>query len=70
MAVVISFQEFVRARRRQEQRACTERCIEILESTLRLALSRLDTAALEDRPLYARRIRQMSDLIEYAGRVL
>jgi hypothetical protein len=67
MAVVISFQEFVRARRRQQERACAERCIEILESTLRLALFRLDTAPSEERPVYARHIRQLSELLEYAG---
>ncbi len=70
MAIVISFQEFVRARRRQEERACAERCIAIIESTLRLALLRLDVAAPEDRPLYARRVRQLSELLEYAGQTL
>ena len=70
MAVVISFQEFVRARRRQEERACAERCMEILESTLRLAVLRLDTAPPEERPVYARRIRQLSELLEYAGQTL
>lgn len=70
MAVVIPFQAFVRARRQQQERAYTERCIEILESTLHLALFRLDTAAPEDRPVYARRIRQLSELLEYAVQTL
>ncbi len=66
MAVVIPFQEIVHARRRQQERACTERCIELIESTLRLALRMLDTAAPADRPLYARRVRQLGELLEYA----
>ncbi len=70
MAVVISFQDIVRARRRQQERAYTERCIEIIESTLHLALQMLDTAAPEDRPVYARRIRQLGELLEYAVRAL
>ncbi|MBP1684362.1 MAG: hypothetical protein H6Q33_505 [Deltaproteobacteria bacterium] len=70
MAVVISFQEFARARRRQEERACAARCVEILESSLCLALFRLDTAPPEDRPLYAKRVRQLSELLEYAGQTL
>lgn len=70
MAVVISFQEFARARRRQEERACAARCVEIIESTLCLALSRLDTAVPEDRPFHARRVRQLTELLEYAGQTL
>jgi len=70
MAVVISFKEFVRARRRHEERACTKRCVEILEASLCLALERLDTAAPEDRPVYAKRVRQLSELLAYAGQTL
>jgi hypothetical protein len=70
MAVVIPFQDIVRARRRQQERACTERCIEIIESTLHLALYRLEAAEPEDRPLFARRIRKLSELLEYAVQTL
>ncbi len=70
MAVVIPFQEIVHARRRQQERACAERCIEIIESTLHLALHMLDTAAPAERPLYARRVRQLGELLEYAVQTL
>ena len=70
MADVIPFQDIVRARRRQQERAYTERCIEILEATLHLALQMLETAAPQDRPLYARRIRKLSELLEYAVHAL
>jgi hypothetical protein len=70
MAVVIRFQDIVRARRRQQERAYTERCIEIIEFTLHLALHMLDTAAPQDRALYARRVRKLGELLEYAVQTL
>lgn len=70
MAVVIPFQEIVRARRRQEERIHGERCVEIIEATLHVTLSMLDTAAPHDRPFYARRLRQLSELLEYAVQAL
>lgn len=70
MAVVIPFQDIVRTRRRQRERAYTERCIEIIESTLHLTLYMLDTAAPQERAVYARRIRQLGELLEYAVHTL
>lgn len=70
MAVVVPFQDIVRARRREQERACTEQCIEIIEANLRLSLELFDTASLVERPVYARRLRQLSTLLEYAVRVL
>ena len=35
MAVVIPFQDIVRARRRAAEQACAERCVEIIELNLR-----------------------------------
>jgi hypothetical protein len=70
MAVVIPFQDIVRARRRQQERLYGERCVQIIESTLHVTLSMLDTAAAHDRPFYARRIRQLSELLEYVVQAL
>jgi len=70
MAVVIPFQDIVRARRREQEHAYTERCIELIELNLRLALELFDAATPEERPLYARRVRQLSALLEYAVDVL
>jgi hypothetical protein len=66
MAVVIPFQDIVRARRRDQERACTEQCVEIIEASLRLALEAFDSAPAHDRPVYARRIRHLGALLEYA----
>jgi hypothetical protein len=70
MAVVIPFQDIVRARRREEERACTERCVEIIELNLRLALELFAAAPPAERPVYARRVRQLGALLEYAVDVL
>lgn len=70
MAVIVPFQDLVRARRREQERACTERCIEIIETSLRLALETFDTAPAAERPVHARRVRQLSSLLEYAVHVL
>jgi hypothetical protein len=69
MAVIIPFQDIVRARRREEERACAERCVEIIELNLRLALEMFDAAPAAERPLYARRVRQLGVLLEYAVNV-
>jgi len=70
MAVVVPFQDIVRARRREQERAYTEQCIEIIEASLRLSLEMFDTASSSERPVYARRVRQLSALLEYAVQVL
>jgi hypothetical protein len=70
MAIVIPFQDIVRARRREEARASAERCVEIIELNLRLALEMFDAAPPAERALYARRVRQLSLLLEYATEVL
>jgi hypothetical protein len=70
MAVVVPFQDIVRARRRQQERVYAERCIEIIEASLHVALEMFHAAPPAERPLYARRARQLSALLEYAVHVL
>jgi len=70
MAVIVPFQDIVRARRREQERVYTEECIEIIEASLRLSLEMFDRAAPGERPLYARRVRRLSALLEYAVQVL
>jgi len=70
MALVIPFEDIVRSRRRQQEHAYTERCIEIIELNLRVALEHFDAAAPAERSVYARRVRQLSTLLEYAVEVL
>jgi hypothetical protein len=70
MGVVIPFQDIVRARRRQRERILTERCIELIDASLHAALELFDAATPAERPIYARRVRQLSALLEYAVQVL
>jgi len=70
MAVIIPLQDILRARRRQQERIYTERCIELIETSLHAALEMFDAAPLPERPVYARRVRQLSALLEYAVHVL
>ena len=70
MAVIVPFQDIVRARRSEQERAYAERCIDIIELNLRVVLEAFDEALPEERPMYARRMRQLSALLEYAVHVL
>jgi hypothetical protein len=69
MAIVVPFQEIVRARRRARERDHIEQCIAIIEANLRLTLELFTTAPPDERPLYARRLRHLSGLLEYAVHV-
>jgi hypothetical protein len=69
-AVVIPFQDILRARRRERERAYAERCVEAIEASIELALESFNAAPPAERPFYARRVRQLSALLEYAVEVL
>lgn len=70
MADVISFNEIARDRRRARERAATEACIHILEANLQLTLHMFATAPERERPLRARQMRQLAELLEYVTRAL
>jgi hypothetical protein len=65
MAEVISFSDVVRARRRVRQQRETEACTHIIEANLRLALELFSTSPDSERPVRARQVRQLSELLEY-----
>jgi len=65
MADVISFIDVVRERRRARERAATEACLHILEANLHLALHLLAAGPEHERPVRARQIRQLGELLEY-----
>ena len=66
MAEVIFFEDIIRAKRRAQAHDVAERCTEIIQLNLRLALELFDAAPPEERPLYARRIRHLGVLLDYA----
>jgi hypothetical protein len=65
MADVISLPRVIRERRRARERAATEACVEILEANLRLTMHLFSAAPSEERPLRARQLRQLAELLEY-----
>ncbi len=70
MAQVVPFQDIVRARRREQERLVAERCVEIIELNIRLSLELFDAALPREREVYARRVRHLGELLEYAVRCL
>ncbi len=65
MAQVIPIAEVVRARRRQREREYARVCLDIIEANLQLTLRLFATAPEADRPVRARQIRQLAELLEY-----
>ena len=68
MADVIPFADLVRARRRDRERASAEHCVQLIELNLRLALEQFALASSDEQHLWARRLRVLSELLEYALR--
>lgn len=65
MATIIPFEEFVRARRRDRRRRETAECVEIIGASLERAVQQFNGGPPEDRPVRARQIRQLAELLEY-----
>jgi transposase len=68
MADIISFGQRASARRRAREQAATEACVHILEANLQLALHVFAVAPDAERPLRARQLRQLAELLEYVTR--
>jgi hypothetical protein len=65
VARIIPFEEVARSRRRDRARRETEECAAIIEASLNLTLHRFATGPREERPVRARQIRQLAELLEY-----
>lgn len=68
MAEVVSLADLAAARRRAKRREHVSSCIEILEASLQETLHLFATAPLDDRPVRARQVRQLAELLEYVVR--
>ena len=68
MAEVISLTDLAAARRRARQREHLVSCIEILEVSLQETLQLFAQASVSDRPIRARQVRQLAELLEYVVR--
>lgn len=61
----MSFADVLRARRRARERELTARCVQIIETNLRLTLHLFATGPEEERAVRARQMRQLAELLEY-----
>ncbi len=66
MAEVIRFADVVRVRRHARQREIVRQCVDLIELNLRVAVEAFAAAPWAERPLHARRIRLLGELLEYA----
>jgi hypothetical protein len=65
MAEIVSFAEGLRARRRAREREYTEQCIRIVEANIGLTLRLFSMGPPVERPVRARQLRQLAELLEY-----
>jgi hypothetical protein len=70
MGQVISFKELHQARRRRSERVSVEQCVELLEWNLRRSMDHYFSSPPEERPTRATQIRKLSEVLEYALRLL
>jgi hypothetical protein len=65
VAKVIFIDDVARARRRANEREVTERCIEIVQLNVALALHHFQHGPESERAVRARQIRQLAEMLEY-----
>jgi hypothetical protein len=70
MGQVIDFKELDQARRRRSEKVSLEQCVEILEWNLKRSLDGYFSSSPEERPMRATQIRKLSEILEYALRLL
>ena len=70
MAEIISFGPRASARRRAREHAAAAACVPILEANIQLALHVFATAPIEEKPIRARQLRQLAELLEYVTRCI
>jgi len=70
MGQVVQFKELHRARRRRSEKLSMEECVELLEWNLKKSLDDYFTSPREQRSLRAVQIRKLSEILEYALRVM
>jgi hypothetical protein len=70
MGQVIHLKEIHQARRRQSERVSMEECVELLEWNLKTSLDHYLSSPPEERSMRATQIRKLSEILEYALRLL
>ena len=70
MGQVIHFKELHQARRRRSEKVSMEQCVELLEWNLKRSLDYYLSSPPEERSMRATQIRKLSEILEYALRLL
>ena len=70
MGQLIQLQELHQARRRRSEKVSMEQCVELLEWNLKKSVDDYFGAPREERSMRATQIRKLSEILEYALRLL
>jgi hypothetical protein len=70
MAEIIHFRTILQARRRQREQEYLSRCVELLNTSLRLQIEELHNAPTDEWLVRARKIRKLGELLEYTTSLL
>jgi hypothetical protein len=70
MGQVIHLKEIHQARRRQSEKVSMEECVDLLEWNLKTSLDHYFLSPPEERSMRATQIRKLSEILEYALRLL
>lgn len=70
MGRLIEIQEVHRARRRRSEKVSMEQCVQLLEWNLKKSLDDYFSSPPEERSMRATQIRKLSEILEYAVRLL
>ena len=70
MAQIIQIRELHQARRRRSERVSMEQCVELLEWNLKKSLDDYFISPREQRSIRAVQIRKLSEILEYALRLM
>jgi hypothetical protein len=70
MGRLIQLEELHQARRRRSEKVSMEQCVHLLEWNLKKSLDDYFDAPREERSIRATQIRKLSEILEYAVRLL
>ena len=70
MAQIIQLRELHQARRRRSERVSMEQCVELLEWNLKKSLDDYFISPREQKSIRAVQIRKLSEILEYALRLM
>lgn len=70
MGRLIQLEELHKARRRRSEKVSMEQCVELLEWNLKKSLDDYFSSPPEERSMRATQIRKLSEILEYAVRLI